>query len=784
MSVEKGSAALYTALRAPRRHRARRRADMPLLGGVRPPLASLSVSLLVIAALVVVALGRVHTGQRPGAALEAERQIAADTAQLEREAIDAEASSIGRRVAAYMATTPSTPATPAATLKALIYGRKAVLGSALFDPITRNPLAAGGLPVLLTGADFAAMASGQGAIRPRLVASGNGCCLLYFAKVPQPPQRADTDQDRNGSPDPSRRPWLLVLAEHLPRLKAFGDGRTAAILDAAGRVLVTTAKGTESTAADSGLPVAAARAANGQGHRSDASGSILGASEGGRRTVAGWAQVASAAGPGHTDDLGLLVLTSRAAPANTASVDYWGFGLTAAGVLAGIALLLWLVLWCCVQRPLLGLLPAARRLARGAAGSGADSRAELAPPVPVSGFGEPARIGRALESLRQQLTGGSGPPAPSARRRPGCRALALVAVVLVAGWAIPMIFLLNRVDTATSVPASVVADQRARTEIAANRVWQLLAQSHTDLIEVAGSLSGRSPAAQTEVLLRALADHRQYRSLYVLGGSGDITLRVGARPLGSIIHVPGGSGINTVNTSGRIPAITAYAQVPGVNGTAPAARAVLLGEIDVSTLNSMLSRPQLGRVWLTDAGDKVLAANVGYRAFQTLPEPGLTRLVRAARDTPGTATSAVHASFTGLSVDAAAPLPQSGPTVGLPWHVVTAEGTAARQLPAVQAEHRTALAGILGITAGVVCLGWLYAMVIRPLRTLALLSERLADGDRRTVLYPVNHDEVGSLTRSLELIRQALVDGGRAGRSSLTATPSPSRSRPENARQR
>ncbi|MDX3638080.1 HAMP domain-containing protein [Streptomyces sp. MB09-02B] len=739
------------------------------------------MSLLVIAALVVVALGRVDAGQGQGTELEAERQIAADTAQSERLAIDTEATSLGRAAAAY---TPTTPSTPAATLKVLTSGRKAVLGSALFDPLTGRPLAADGLPVSLTGADVVAMASGQGAIRPRLMTSGNGCCLLYFAKVPSPAQSADTDQDQNTSPDPSRRPWLLVLSEHLPRLTAYGDGRTADLLDAAGGVLVTTAKGTASAAADSGLPVAAAHAAKAQGHRSDASGSMLGATEGGRRTVAGWARVASATGPGHTDDLGLLVLTSRAVPATTASVDYSGFGLTAAGALAGIALVLWLVLWFCVQRPLLGLVVSARRMARGAVGRGADAWDEPARPVPVSGFGEPARIGRAMESLRQQLTGESGPPGPAARRGPGCRALALVAVVLVAGWAIPMIFLLNRVDTATSVPASVVADQQARTEIAANRVWQVLDQSHTALGELAGGLSGRSPAAQTEVLRRALADHKQFRSMYMLDGSGDITLRVGARPLRSSIHVPGGSGIDTVDTSGRIPVITVYAQVPGTNGGEPAAGSVLLGEFDVKSLNSLLSRPQLGRVWLTDADDKVLAATVGHRAFPALPEPGLTRLIRSGRGTPGTATSAVHASFAGLSVDAAAPLPQNGPTVGLPWHVVTADGAAARRLPAAQAEHRTALAGILGIAAGVVCLGWLHAVVIRPLRTVALLGERLAEGDRRTVLYPVNHDEVGSLTRSLELIRQALVEGDRGGGSSLADTPSSSRSRPENVPQR
>ncbi|MEU1518409.1 HAMP domain-containing protein [Streptomyces sp. NPDC005811] len=743
------------------------------------------MSLLVIAALVVVALGRIHAEQVPQAVLDGERQIATDTAELERIAIDAEATSIGRTAAAY---TPTTPSTPATTLKGLTSGRRAVLGSALLDPLTGEPLAADGRPVSLTGVDVVAMMSGHAAIRPRLMPSGNGCCLLYFAKIMLPAQSADAAADRIGSSSPTERRRLLVISENLPGLTAYGDGRTAELLGAAGGVLVTTARGTVApTAADRGLPAAATHAAYAQRHRSDASGRMLGATTGGRRTVAGWAQVASATGPGYTDDLGLLVLTSRTVPARTASVDYSGFGLTAAAALAGITLLLGLVLWFCVQRPLLGLRLSARRLVRGATGSGADTWVELVRPVHVSGFGEPARIGRALESLRQQLAGASGPQGPSVRHRPGCRALALVAVVLLGGWALPMIFLLNRVDPATSAPASVVADQQARTEIAADRVRQYLDQSYTGLREVAGSLSGRSPAAQTELLLRVLADHKQYRSLYVLSRSGGITLRVGARPLRSMIHLPDGSGICTVNTSGRIPAIAAYVPVPGIDGGAPTAGAVLLGELDVNTLNSALSRPRLGRVWLTGAGDRVLASTVGYRAYQALPEPGLTRLVRAARGAPGTAgtaTSAVHASFAGLSVDAAAPLPRSGPTVSLPWHVVTAEGTAARRLPAVQAEHRTALAGILGITAGVVCLGWLHALVIRPLRTVALRCERLAEGDRRTVLYPVNHDEVGSLTRSLELIRQALVEGGRAGGSSPTATPSPSRSRPENAPQR
>ncbi|MGW4562082.1 HAMP domain-containing protein [Streptomyces sp. NPDC004561] len=348
----------------------------------------------------------------------------------------------------------------------------------------------------------------------------------------------------------------------------------------------------------------------------------------------------------------------------------------------------------------------------------------------------------------------------------------MVGAVLVACWGMPMVFMLNRADSTTAVPAPVLATQQVRTEIATNRIRQSLDQSYTDLSDVAGSLPGRTRAAQNQVLQRTLHDHKQYRSLYLLDRSGDVTLRVGGSPLRTLVHVPSGGGITTVNTSGRIPAIAAYAQVRAAKGKSPAAGVVLFGEIDVNTLNSNLARPNLGSVWVTDDNYKVLASSVGYRAFQALPDSGLTRLARAGKGAPGTAgtaTSAVLSSSSGPSVDAAAPLAQTGPTARLGWHVVTAEPAAALQLPAVQAEQRTMLAGILGLTLGTACLGWLHVVVIRPLRSVAVLIERLAAGDRRTVLHPVNHDEVGSVTRSLELIRQSLAERGRAARSGSAA---------------
>jgi hypothetical protein len=743
---------------------------MPMLGGVRPPIASLVVLLLVVAALTVIGLDGIHNARVPQAVLNGEQRIAADTALSLRTAIDAEASSVRRTADAYPAASTSTPTT---ALKALTSARKAVLGRVLLDRHTGKLLATGGKTVPLAGVN-ARTVSEHEAVPPRLVTSGGTRQLLYFAKVTLP-ARQDADQDQYQAPTGPERQWLLVVSEALPAVAAYGDGRTVKVLDASGEALATAVHGTASpAAADSGLPAAAARAAHGSGSDTDASGSLLGAATGSRHTVAGWAQVASATGPGDTDDLGLVVLTSRSVPPTTTTADYSRFALEAAAGLAGVALLLWLALYFGVQRPLLRLYLSAGRLARGAGQDGPTAMAELSRPVPVHGFGELARIGRALDSLRGQLLGESGPQEFPARRGPGYRALAVACVVVVACWSVPMIFLLNRADTANTVPAPVLADQQTRTEIAANRIRQSLDHAYTDLSEAATSLPGRGREAQTQVLRQALADHRQYRSLYLLDRSGAITLRVGDTPLRTLVHVPHGGGITTVNTSGRIPAIAAYAQVRAGQGKTPAAGVVLFGEIDVKALNLILPRPKLGSVWVTDGDEKVLAASVGYRAFQSLPDSGLTRLARATQGAPGTAgtaTSAVHLTSSGPSVDAAAPLAKSGPTAHLGWHVVTAEPAAALQIPAVQAEQRTMLAGILGLAMGAACLGWLHVVVIRPLRAVAVLVERLAGGDRRTVLHPVNHDEIGSVTRGLELIRQALAERDKAARSGHAARP-------------
>ncbi|WP_275124594.1 HAMP domain-containing protein [Streptomyces sp. ICBB 8177] len=799
-SPEREDPVLQPADRAARRHRTRRRADMPLLGGVRPPIAALLALLLAVAAITALTLGLGHGQAVQQASRDAEAQVAADAADSVRSAVDAQAQQVRDTADAYAVTSRTTPA---AALKSLVTVGTSEPGAALLDPRDGTRLAAVGEAVPLTGVDVVAQdeQSAGGPIAPRLVSGGATPRLLYFARVTLPadalndPGNQDQGQDTSGQ-NAAKNPhhWLLVVSGPVSAPPVHGDGRTVRLVDRDGQVLAGTATaaqttgapgaatGTDLSAADRTLPETAADAANAAPRASEAFGSLLGATQGSSRTVAGWASVAPAGGKGDTAQLGLTVLTARPVPLTPAGADHAGSGLIAAGVLVLIALLVTAVLSVTVQRPLLRLHLSAARLGRGVLDDPEATGDELLRPVPTPAFGEPARIGAALESLRRQLLGEAEPRPAAARRGPGTRAVVVLCAVLVAAWSLPLLFLVNRADPRTAIPADVIADQQARTEAAADRVRDSLDQRYTDLASVAHQLSGRNADADATVLRHALSQHRQYRSLYVIDSAGAIVQRVGQTPLRTIVHTPTGSGITTVNTSGRIPSIAAYAQIPAAKNAPGGDRApvVLFGELDVHALDGTLSRPALGSVWLTDQRYKVLAANVGFTAFQALPDSRLDRLAagtQAAVGTAGSATSTVldkgPAPTGDSAVAAAAPLATTGPAAGLSWRVVSSKPAAALKLTAFQVQWNTMLAGLLGLSVGVACLAWLHIVVVRPLRALAGLAERLAAGDRRTVLYPVNHDEAGSVTRGLELVRQALVARDRRSARGAVPTGSP-----------
>lgn len=319
-----------------------------------------------------------------------------------------------------------------------------------------------------------------------------------------------------------------------------------------------------------------------------------------------------------------------------------------------------------------------------------------------------------------------------------------------------MLLLFNRADSTVAVPEQVVSDQRERTHTISDRVRRALNEGHADLVSVASLIGNRTSSDDMEkVLERTRIEHQRYRSIYVRSADGTVQARSGEKPHA----LPGGSKdkpltqpITVLNKSGKEPSIAGYAEIPGRNG------AMVIGEFRIDFINGLLKRPGLGQIRIVDSEHRVIGGNSGYLAFDSLPKR-LDELVSGTNQRVGMnapAGSVVYRDGDGVQISAASPFAGGGAAKQLRWTVVSWQPASGLAIPEYSLQNRTVLAGLLGITAAVACLGWLYIVVVRPLRELAGQAESLADGDQRTVLFPHHHDEVGAVTRSLEIVRQQL----------------------------
>ncbi|WP_051831479.1 cache domain-containing protein [Streptomyces violens] len=768
---------------------------MPLLGGVGPPIAVLSVLLLALAGLTARTLGRTAQDPVPQGVLTSQQHFAEDGAIAMRASIDESVTDIERVAGLFNAAAP-VPADTVLDKLGTVYQKW--YGTAVIDSASGRLLAARGEHLPHSVMDRTRL-SRQGGPSPLVVRlPGGEFRLLTFALLD----------------GPGRPRQLLVASTGLtfPGI-SLGDGRSLAVVDRQGTVLsstgipereqIRTAARADVARARQQLTAFATDAARlagrnpltakepGSGGFPGISGSLIGdgrratpgqdgagardaAGRGGLRAIAGYAGLAGPV-PGEATvatGLGLTVVAMVEVPEDPKTARGPLFGLPAAGALLVLGGLVVTLLFGAVQRPLIRLFLESRRLARG----------DLAHPVTVPRYGEPARIGAALEILRRQMLGeGVGEEGPSGhlprrRARFGSRALVAVCATLLLVWCVPLLLVLNRAGEAVAtgrgtVPQQLVDDQRERTDTLSDRVRRALNEGRADLVSVAGLLGDRTrPAQLTPVLRRALAAHPRYASLYVLDARGTVLARAGGEP-----HSPPGRGPSTVpvrvlDDRAEEPLVVGTAAVPGRRGTA------VVGEFRIDFVNSLLRRPGLGEIRVVDPRGRVIAGNAGYLAFDRLDDDGSRSLVAQARTgTDRRARGALRHDADGPRIVAAAPFSGSGEAGSLGWTVVSAQPVSRLAIPVVSLENRTVLAGLLGTTAAVACLGWLGIGVVRPLRALAGQAEALAGGDRRTVLYPRQHDEVGAIARRLELIRQRL----RGGRSRSRDAVPPSHSHEE-----
>ncbi|MFE5257077.1 HAMP domain-containing protein [Streptomyces coelicoflavus] len=728
---------------------------MPLLGGIRPPIAVLCLLIVALAGLTAKVLGPGEDSVVPEAVLSSQRHFAEDGAIALRASIDERVTDLRRTAAAL---NDGRPEEPERILSDLGRTYQKWTGTTVVDLESGKVLAARGERIPLAWLDKGVL-TGEYALTPRMVRLETGDVRLMTMAVL----------------DAKDRPQQLLIASNSLSVPAINLGpfRSMAVVARDGEVLAT--EGFEQSEALNSdqereelafLQKQMSRLSDQAAQRTEenpvsarepgsrgypgVSGTLLGDDYSGRITTAGYASLASsdpeekdsvAAGLGLTV-VAMLPVVQQQGAAETGRELY---GLVAAGALIVLGLLAAAVLWGTVQRPLLRLFLESRRLARG----------DVTRPVAVPRWGETARIGAALERLRTQLDGRGGTGGQSAAKSRKIRfgvsvPVAVTAVVLLL-WCVPVGLLLNRTDGSVSVPATIVNDQRDRTDLVADRVRRALNEAQADLVSTSRLIDVEEPRSAGELLADTLEEHSRYQALYVVDAGGEVVARAGGDPH----DWSGDENLPLVRVSGKggkKPVIQAGAPVPGHKGT------VLVGEVRVEFLNSLLNRPGLGEMRVVDADARTVAASDGFLAFEKL-SGRLTDLVRAGHVRVGAGpveNGLLIRDGDGVTVAAAAPFSGGGVASDIGWSVVSSQDAGHFEIAAYEREDRSVLAGMLGLAAIVVCLGWIHLVVVRPLRALATSAEKLADGDLKTVHYPRYQDEVGAVVRSLELLRQQL----------------------------
>ncbi|MGW0878247.1 HAMP domain-containing protein [Streptomyces sp. NPDC002671] len=734
---------------------------MSLIGGIRPPIAVLSVLLLTLAGITALVLGRVDNAGVPKAVLTSQQHFAEDGAIALRASIDESVTDLTRSAALFSA---GQPVSGDEVLDKLGSSYQKWMGTAVVEIRSGKLVAARGETVPLTQVNTASVGD-EGGLTPRLVELKNGeTRLLSFALLTWP-----------------GKPQLLLVASNT--LKApgisLGQFRSIAVVHPDGTILSsdgiiepeqarTSTDRADAKASRKQLKAFAEIAARkakqdprsskelgNLGGYQGVSGSLLGGHVLSDRSVAGYATLA-APDPGETttaSGLGLSVVAMVKVAEDSDHPSSPAFGLLAAAALLIVGGIAVAVLLGTVQRPLIRLFLESRRLTRG----------DLHRPVTVPGYGEAHRVGHSLEQLRRQLLGETpeqtGPAArPGGLRRVGTRALLVACAVLLLAWSAPLMLLVNRADGTAVVPQQLVSDQRERTDTISDRVRRGLNEGSVDLQSVASLIGDKSDdGAMDEVLKRTLDENHRYRSLYVVDSSGEIQTRVGKDPNVIKSHRVSSDPVRLLGRGGKEPVVIGNAEIPGRSG------AQLVAEFRVEFFNALLTRPGMGVVRLVDKQGGIIAGNTGFLAFHSLPDSHLKDLASASSQKLGKRARANGVLYRdgGVRIAAAAPFNGKGAAASLGWTVVSWQPANRLAIPEYDAQNRTVLAGLLGAAAAVACLGWLYIVVGRPLRSLADHAEALAGGDRKTVLFPQHHDEVGAVTRSLELIRQQLQDQRR-----------------------
>lgn len=305
------------------------------------------------------------------------------------------------------------------------------------------------------------------------------------------------------------------------------------------------------------------------------------------------------------------------------------------------------------------------------------------------------------------------------------------------------------------VPPAVVEARTSVVHATAQAMRKGLDEASDDLAVLADTAAVLPEEDWDRLFQDFLEVHPRYQVVYLVGQDREPQHVVGgARPRAALLPdpLPTAPGLTAPRPARNLPALLAYAPLR----RADALPLLLVGRYDVAFFGPALRQTAPGTAYVVDAGDLVVGSTAGFRSFQELPGRVLQAAAqRAAEGEPS------GGFLSPGGVVSYAPIRGDSPAGRLGLKVLSFVDRDDLALPRNDARRLAVLLGSLTVLFALLTLFWMYLFVIRPVRRVAVLAERLAFGDRAEPVHVVRYDEIGLVTRALERCRVLLQSPGR-----------------------
>jgi HAMP domain-containing protein len=386
-------------------------------------------------------------------------------------------------------------------------------------------------------------------------------------------------------------------------------------------------------------------------------------------------------------------------------------------VLAVVAVVGHALLWA-------GLVAPVRRFGDAMARMVTEDRADV---VPRSRATELDRVAVALYRFHRIRPGRRS---LRSRRHVPLAVAPCLAAVLVLSWAIPAAAATVR---GVAPQADLVAHEAgAGAGARAQELGAALRDGLGALERAADPPTGAAVADPATTAAQALEAEPLFRSVSVVGDSGQAVATAGRAPAAPLGAVGRESRVVQANTSGAEPLVVAT--TPMWDGTS-----TLVAEFDPRGLNNVI-RADGVHTRVVDARQTTVLDTSGYTAFEPLDDPALGTLAASA----STGSAPAVATPEGERVAAAARVGAPGSVTDVGWVLVEDQDAAAAAFAGDTSRRATVVVIAVSASLALAALAWTAVTVVAPARRLVRHVEALAAGTPVPPLATQRLDEIGT----------------------------------------